>query len=69
MLQKLSDEISECYRRAEHCRLRAKEINDPLGREDFLDMERRWLHLEHSYEFTERLTAIVTEVTRRRPKK
>src|SRR5689334_5350239 len=36
-------------------------------RQDFLDMERRWLHLAHSYEFTERLSAITVEVERERP--
>lgn len=56
MLQKLSEEIADCYRHASHCRERAKEALDPATKRDFLDMEWRWLSLARSYEFAERLS-------------
>jgi hypothetical protein len=55
MLQKLTEEIAECYAQASHCRERAKQALDPSIKRDFLDMERRWLSLARSYEFAERL--------------
>ena len=55
MLLKLSEQIAECYRRAEEARRRAQETTDPSIKEDYLGLERRWIFLAHSYEFTERL--------------
>ena len=49
MLQELTAEIAECYRHAAVARERAKTA-DPISKQDFLDMERRWLSLAHSYE-------------------
>jgi hypothetical protein len=46
MLRQLSEEIAECYLRAEQARLQAKQSHD---------MERRWIGLARSYELTERL--------------
>jgi len=56
MLLKLSDDISECYSRATEARARAKSATDPAANADYLDTERRWLFLAHSYEFAERLS-------------
>jgi hypothetical protein len=56
-LSDLGDDIRECYQRAEDCARRAKAESDPELRKDFLTMERRWLFLAHSYEFTQRLSA------------
>jgi hypothetical protein len=50
MLQKLSEEIAECYRHASHCRERATDALDPSTKRDFLDMEWRWLSLARSYD-------------------
>jgi hypothetical protein len=55
MLNKLTVEIAECYRDAEECAQRAQREPDPGLRADFLDMERRWLALARSYEFTQQL--------------
>jgi hypothetical protein len=54
----LSDNIRDCYRHAEHCRRRAKEQNDPLLRQDFIDCERRWLLLARGYKLAERMEAL-----------
>jgi hypothetical protein len=58
MLHKLSDEIRECYRHATEARLKADAATHLPTKEDFLDLERRWLFLAHSYEFSERLYAL-----------
>ena len=54
MLQNLSKETRECYRLAEECRRLAQAALTEAGKADYLDMERRWLSLAHSYEFAER---------------
>jgi hypothetical protein len=64
MLQQLAKEIAECYGHARESRERAKVAHDPALKQDFLDMERRWISLAHSYQFTERLLNFPTEVTR-----
>ena len=55
MLNKMSDDIAECYRHAEDCARRAQGECEFSLRQDFLDLERRWLGLARSYEFTDRL--------------
>ncbi len=54
----LSENIRDCYRHAENCRLRANEQRDPLLRQDFVDCERRWLLLARGYELAERMEAL-----------
>ena len=54
----LSENIRDCYGRAEHCRRRANEQSDPGLRQDFLDCERRWLLLARGYELSEHLEAL-----------
>lgn len=66
MLQKLTEEIAECYEHARKCRERAQLARDPATKKDFLDQERRWLSLAHSYEFAERLSTFTGEVRRRK---
>ena len=56
MLNNLSEQIRECLRHAEDCGRRAAAQTDLQLRQDFLDMERRWLFWARSYEFTARLT-------------
>jgi hypothetical protein len=56
MLQNLSREIRECFRRAEECKRLASAALTDVAKADFLDMERRWLSLARSYEFAERLS-------------
>jgi len=56
MLQNLSKDIHECYLHAEECKRFAETARTPSAKGDYLAMERRWLSLAHSYEFTERLS-------------
>jgi hypothetical protein len=68
MLQKLTEEIAECYAHASQCRERAKETVEPSIKRDFLDMEWRWLSLAHSYEFAERLSNFTAPLTKSKQK-
>ena len=56
MLQRLTDDIRECYLRADECRRHADEAVDPPRKQLYLDMERRWLLLARSRAFAERLS-------------
>ncbi len=52
----LNEDIRECYRHAEGCARKAAEQTDPKAKQDFLDLERRWLSLARSFEFSELVT-------------
>jgi hypothetical protein len=56
VLNNLSEQVRECLQHAEHCARQAAAQTDPKLKQDFLVMERRWLFLARSYEFSERLT-------------
>ena len=45
----------ECHFHAEHCKDKAGLQSDPQLRQDFLEMQQRWLSLARSYEFLGRL--------------
>ncbi len=64
MLNNLSEQVRECLRHAEDCARKAAAQSNPNLKEDFLDMERRWLLLARSYEFTEKLTDFSAEIKR-----
>jgi hypothetical protein len=65
MLRNLSEEIRECYRHAEDCARQAAAQTCPNLKRNFLDMERRWMSLARSYEFTEQLTDFSSEAKRK----
>jgi hypothetical protein len=48
MLQKSSDLVADCYRRAGECSEKAKATTNAIDREFFGEMERRWLFLANS---------------------
>jgi hypothetical protein len=48
MLESLNEQIRECYEHAEECAQKAAAQTDPGLKQDFLDMERRWLALARS---------------------
>ena len=62
MLQSLSDDVRDCYRHAMDCAEKARDAATPQLRADFLRLERAWLSLARSYEFTERLSAFNLEL-------
>ena len=63
VLINLGEEICECYRHAEDCARKATAQLDPKLKQDFLDLEQRWLFLARSYEFTQRLIECSDETT------
>jgi hypothetical protein len=65
MLKNLSEEVRQCLQHAEDCARQAAAQTCPKLKQDFLDMERRWLSLGRSYEFTERLADFSGETKRR----
>ena len=64
VLNTLSEQIRDCFQHAEDCARKASAQTDPQTKADFLDLERRWLLLARSYEFTERLTDFSDETRR-----
>jgi hypothetical protein len=56
VLQKLSEQVKACYQRALDANRKAHRTCDAALKADFLEMERHWLVLARSYQFTERLT-------------
>ena len=56
MLSNVSEHVRECYEHAEYCARKAATQTDPRIKQDYLDLERHWLTLAHSFEFSERPT-------------
>jgi hypothetical protein len=50
--------IAECHRHATEARERAKQINDPVLKRWFIDVEQGWLSRLHRHEFIERLSVV-----------
>ncbi len=65
MLKKISEEIADCFRHAAECRDRAEQTSDPEMKRDLLALERSWLFLASSYEFSERLSDFTDEAEHR----
>jgi hypothetical protein len=64
MLCALSKQISHCYFRAAECRELAARCVSPFDRRFYTEREQAWLTLARSYEFQERLSQMVTELSR-----
>jgi hypothetical protein len=65
MLESVSELIRECRQHAEDCARKAAAATDPRLKQEFFDMEQRWLRLVRSYEFTERLKDFSDETEQR----
>ena len=65
MLDSVSEQIRDCYDHARQCARKAAAQTDPGLRQDFLDMERRWLTLAKSCELSQRLGEFSSETKRR----
>jgi len=57
MLNNLNEEARAWYGQAAHCAQQADAQTDPKMRQQFLELERLWLTLALSFEFTESQTA------------
>jgi hypothetical protein len=56
MHQTVDSEIRECYLHAAECHRSADQSCDWAARQDFLEMEKRWLRLARNYEFAQQLS-------------
>jgi hypothetical protein len=65
MLSSLSEHVRHCYERAEACARKAAAQCNPLRRQDYLEMERRWLWLARGYEASARVTDFYNEAKQR----
>jgi hypothetical protein len=54
----ISVQAQECREYAEHCAQSARNQPDPQIRQSYLEMQRRWLGLARSYEFSDQLDFI-----------
>ncbi len=66
MLKKIAEEIADCHRHAAECREKAEQTGDPEMKRDLLALERSWLFLASSYEFSDRLSDFTNEAERRK---
>jgi hypothetical protein len=56
VLDKISEQIRECLEAAENCARKAAALPDSSAfKQDFLNLEQRWLELARSIEFGESL--------------
>jgi len=66
MLNNLSEQIRECLEYAEGCARKAAEHPDGSRlKQDFLNLEKRWLDLARSFQFGEQLTDFTREANRK----
>jgi hypothetical protein len=65
VLNNLSEQVRECLQHADDCARQAAAQTCAKLKEDFLDLERRWLSLARSYEFSDRLDDFCGETKRK----
>src|SRR6516225_9564897 len=66
MLNNLSEQIRECLQHAEDCaREAAAQPKGSPSKQDYLNLEKRWLGLARSFELGEQLTDFTNEAKRR----
>jgi hypothetical protein len=56
-------QVARCYERASECRAKAEDAFNEAAKQEYLDMERRWLMLARSYD--ERITDDTNKVAHR----
>ena len=67
MLNNLSEKIRNCLQHAEDCARRAAAESDGSTlKQDFLNLEKRWLDLSRSFQLGEQLTDFTNEASRRK---
>ena len=65
MLQRTQEDVAYCYQRAEESRRMGARETDPMRRQEYADMETRWIKLAISYQFAEQLNTYHEDVYRR----
>jgi hypothetical protein len=64
MLNNPNEESHEWYQQAARCARQADAQTNPKVKQQFLELQRLWLILAHSYEFTEAQTDFSNETKR-----
>jgi len=65
VVQAAHHQAARCHQRASECRAKAEDAFDEAAKQDYLDMEHRWLMLARSYELSERITDYTNKVAHR----
>jgi hypothetical protein len=65
MLNKISDDVAECYHRAGECRERARQAHTSSLRQTYTDLEQRWLLLAQSCDMSNQLGGFTDDVASR----
>jgi hypothetical protein len=65
VIQAAHHQVARCYQRASECRAKAADAFNEAAKQEYLDMEHRWLMLARSYELSERITDCSNEVVHR----
>ena len=65
MLNDLSEQVRECLQHAEECARKAAQQHDRQLRQDYLDLQRKWLSLAQSFQTSERLVDFISEARRK----
>jgi hypothetical protein len=61
MLLRIAEDVRQCLERAAEARERAQSQLNSECKAEFLEMERRWLHLAESYRFVAQLEDFIFE--------
>jgi hypothetical protein len=65
VLNNLSEQVGYCYRRASECRELAELTTSPSDKAFYIERERGWLLLAHSYDLQERTDLFTNELPSR----
>src|SRR6516165_638398 len=65
VVQATHHQVARCYQRASVCRAKAENAYNEAAKQEYLDMEHRWLKLARSYELSERITDYTNQVAHR----
>ena len=56
VVQAAHHQAARCYQRASECRAKGENAFNEAAKQEYLDMEHRWVKLARSYELSERIT-------------
>jgi len=65
VIQAAHHQAASFYQRASECRAKAEEAFNEAAKQEYLDIEQRWLTLARSYELSERIADRTNDVARR----
>jgi hypothetical protein len=66
VLESVSEDLTNCYFHAEECARQAASQTDPATKQEYVEMEKRWLSLARSYELVDRIALFIASEGARR---